>query len=63
MEFIHFVFSTFWHWLGFILILYLPLETTRQIVVRLIRRSMVKRHGWPPAHLDADGDFRKEPKE
>lgn len=27
---------------------------------RLLRHLNIKAHGWPPAHCDADGDFRDE---
>lgn len=63
MEFIRFIFASFWSWLGFCVFLYIPLEIIRQIIVRLIRASTVKKAGWPPAHLDADGDFKKEDSE
>jgi hypothetical protein len=29
---------------------------------RLMRHLNVRRAGWPPAHLDADGDWKPEPK-
>jgi len=29
---------------------------------RLLRSIKVVLRGWPPAHLDADGDFKPEPK-
>jgi hypothetical protein len=25
---------------------------------RFIRHLNIRKHGWPPAHVDADGDFR-----
>lgn len=25
------------------------------------RAINIRRHGWPPPHLDADGDFKPEP--
>ncbi len=25
------------------------------------RAANIKAHGWPPEHLDADGDFKPEP--
>lgn len=28
------------------------------IPMRMIRGSIIKRQGWPPQHLDADGDWR-----
>lgn len=30
----------------------------RAIVVRMLRLVMVACRGWPPAHLDADGDWK-----
>lgn len=31
--------------------------------LKLILRAMnIRKNGWPPAHLDADGDFVKEKK-
>lgn len=30
---------------------------------RLMRHMNVRKAGWPPAHLDADGDFKPQPKE
>lgn len=32
------------------------------LVVRPLRAIMVLARGWPPAHLDADGDWRPVPK-
>ncbi len=29
---------------------------------RFTRMMMVRKHGWPPPHLDADGDWKLEPK-
>ena len=34
----------------------------RYIVIRITRAIMVSLRGWPPAHLDADGDWRPAPK-
>ena len=27
---------------------------------RIIRGMNIRKHGWPPKHCDADGDFKKE---
>jgi len=27
---------------------------------RFVRMMILRKHGWPPAHLDADGDFKRE---
>lgn len=34
-----------------------------RFIVRISRVAMVGSRGWPPAHLDADGDWKPEPKE
>jgi len=60
MEFVHFVFSSFWVWLGFVIIFYIPVELIFKVINRFIRRSNIKNKGWPPAHLDADGDWKPD---
>ena len=30
---------------------------------RIIRGMNIRKHGWPPRHCDADGDFKKEESE
>lgn len=34
-----------------------------KLVVRLFRMLTVMARGWPPEHLDADGDWKPEPEE
>lgn len=48
-------------WLAFIVVcaIYYLLKT---IVVRGTRMVNVALRGWPPAHIDADGDWTPEPK-
>ena len=29
-----------------------------QVINRILRTIKVSRHGWPPAHIDADGDWK-----
>ena len=31
-----------------------------RISFRLFRHLNIRKHGWPPEHCDADGDFEKE---
>lgn len=38
------------------------IEVTARLVSRTFRATMVAARGWPPAHLDADGDWRPAPK-
>lgn len=60
MEIVKFIFSSFWIWFGAFMLLSIPFESIVRIVTLLIRGSNISKHGWPPTHLDADGDFRKE---
>lgn len=58
-EFInHHPWMTFW----LLLILGVWWSDMIQIVVsRCVRASNVAKRGWPPPHLDADGDWKPEP--
>ena len=31
-----------------------------KLPIRVIRHVNINRHGWPPPHCDADGDFKEE---
>jgi hypothetical protein len=61
MEILQLIFKTFWHFLGSLLLIYLLLyfgvNASLRAYTRTLRFFMVLRAGWPPAHLDADGDF------
>ena len=62
MDFLRFIFSSFWIWIGFVILIGVPIDAIVKVIRRLIRRSMIVRQGWPPEHLDADGDWQPEPK-
>lgn len=53
-------FSGFWEFVGMAILLnglgYFACNTIARIFSRLFRMLMVRKHGWPPEHLDADGD-------
>lgn len=54
---LEFVFSSFWVWVGCWFIFYVAAETIYKCWTRFTRMRMVRKHGWPPSHLDADGDW------
>jgi len=58
-------FSGFWPFVGMIILLngaaYFLVNMIIKMWVRFTRMLMVRKHGWPPSHLDADGDWN--PKE
>lgn len=43
-----------------ILLIETLVSSLHNIVSRLFRMTMVTIHGWPPSHLDADGDWKPE---
>lgn len=51
---------------GVIWLVVVVLSLSQRLVLiaisRLYRTIMVAARGWPPAHLDADGDWRPAPK-
>lgn len=59
-------------WMGFTLLLFALwlvaalaeqfMNVARSVWIRFTRTVMVLCRGWPPAHLDADGDWKQEPK-
>lgn len=43
-------------------IIYVVFGTAFRTWNRLMRHLNIRKHGWPPEHCDADGDFKPEPK-
>lgn len=57
LEILQFVFSGFWIWVGFCIASGAVLEFLWKCWNRFLRHLNVRKHGWPPEHLDADGDW------
>ena len=57
MEILQFIFSNFWIWLGFVIILSIPLTFIFRVYNRTLRHRNIMKNGYPPEHCDADGDF------
>lgn len=55
----------FWHFIGVLLllslILYYVVNGITRVWSRFLRMIMVVTRGWPPSHLDADGDWFTHP--
>ena len=53
-------------WLTFFLAMF-ALAGLRVVFIysinRPLRHANIRKHGWPPAHCDADGDFKNADKE
>lgn len=52
--------SGFWQFMGVLILVSIFLQLVLAIYSRTLRCLNIKQHGWPPSHLDADGDFRAE---
>ena len=57
-----YTFATVNPWLTFFLC-WLVLAVGLKLVNRVLRHWNIRKHGYPPAHCDADGDFKPEKKD
>lgn len=66
-EIIDIIFEKWWHMVGFIvffnLMLHYLINGCLKFWSRFMRMMMVRKSGWPPEHLDADGDWPPHLKE
>ena len=60
IEFIEFMFSGFWVFFGHLILISMILTFTFEIYNRIFRHWNIRKHGYPPEHCDADGDFKEE---
>lgn len=62
LEILKFVLSGFWVFCGFTIIVNVSLYYIVNMIVKMWSRFMrhlnISKHGWPPPHLDGDGDFK-----
>lgn len=56
----------FWYFCGYWIIITVIIGIPGKILIHLINRPLrhwnIQKHGWPPPHCDADGDFKKDDK-
>lgn len=60
MEFLQFISQDTEHFLGFLIVGSALLTFVLRLVNRVMRHANIRKHGWPPAHIDADGDHKDE---
>ena len=62
MEFIRFIFSNIFIFVGFVIGFVLIIISISQMlykfVNRILRHRAIMKHGWPPAHINADGEAK-----
>lgn len=57
-EVLEIMFRSFWTFLGFALLIEFLCTVLFKCWNRFLRMLNIRAHGWPPAHCDADGDFK-----
>jgi len=62
-DFFELILSSFWKFVGGFIILSMILTCILFIWNRFWRHWNIRKHGYPPPHCDADGDFEKSDKE
>ena len=60
MEFFELMFRSFWTFLGFIILIGVVLTFLYGLYERPMRHHVMMKHGYPPEHCDADGNFPAE---
>lgn len=64
LEILDFALSGFWKFIGCVILFnggaYFLVNGLLRAWSRLMRTLMVRKHGWPPSHLDADGDWESK---
>lgn len=63
IEYIEFMFSGFWVFLGHWILILIFWNFIFRIHNRTLRYWNIRKYGYPPEHCDADGDFKKEDEE
>ena len=58
IEYLEFMFSGFWVFIGCFMVLTVPFRVITYIYNRTLRHWNIRKHGYPPEHCDADGDFK-----
>jgi len=54
----------FWKFIGYWILLGMIIGIPSKVIIVAINRPLrhwnIRKHGYPPAHCDADGDFKKQ---
>jgi hypothetical protein len=63
LELLKYCTSGFWVFVGTFCFISLFITGFLRLIIRTFRLIVVLLKGWPPSHLDADGDWKPEPNE
>jgi hypothetical protein len=62
MQYLEFTFRNIWHFIGVFALLAVVLDFILKMWNRFWRHWNIRKHGYPPIHCDADGDFKPDKK-
>ena len=54
MKILELVFSSFWHWTGAMLMLYIMLHYVVNLLNNFLRYRVLRKYGYPPYDIDGD---------
>jgi len=54
------VFNFIGYWLMITIFIGVPAKLIGFIINRILRHWTIRKHGYPPPHCDADGDFKEK---
>lgn len=60
IEFIKYILEDSWRVIRCLIIMALVGGLIWKAFNRFLRHLNIRKHGWPPSHLDADGDFEQK---
>jgi hypothetical protein len=60
MELLEIIFRSFWHFIGFMMLLSVIAQFLFIMWNRTLRHWNIRKHGYPPKWCDADGDFKND---
>jgi len=60
LDFLKWIFGDFWRFIGFVMIIEIIFQIPYKLIRRYLRHLDISKNGWPPKHIDADGEFEKE---
>lgn len=59
-DILEFTFRSFWTFMGMLIIICVIIQLIMFLYNRPMRHRVLMKHGYPPAHCDADGDLMEE---
>ena len=63
LDILKYMTSDFWIFIGCFMVLSAFIKAIFGTINKIFRHWNIRKHGYPPMHCNADGDFKKEDEE